>query len=115
MVQTKKFLAMCEMELNDLVEDVQNTIQYAGYKHKNGVISERVYRENLIVYHSQLEAYASFEKILKQAKMRRFEGVNETERFLKERFADTIRHSGYVDRAVSFMERKFKKIREYLQ
>ncbi|MBU1238581.1 hypothetical protein KKF84_00540 [Myxococcota bacterium] len=113
--QIRKFFAMVQVELEDLVEDVNHSIQLAGYKHKMDTISERVYKQNLVVYHSELAAFDTFGKIVNVAKRKKFNSMVEVNNYLKDQFRQAIKSSGYVERAMYFMDRKFKKIGMYME
>ena len=113
--QVRKFFALVQVELEDLVEDVNHSMQLAGYKHKMDAISDRVYKQNLTVYHSELAAFETFGRIVDVAMRKKFDSVPQVSDYLREQFRMAIRKSGYVERAMFFMDRKFKKIGMYME
>jgi FtsZ-binding cell division protein ZapB len=110
----RKFCSLLQIELEDLKEDVNSSIQLSGYKHKQDEISEKIYRENLTVYQSELRAFKEFGKILSTIKNKNFESIPEISKHLKAKYIETIKDSGFVERAMFYIDRKFNKILKYM-
>jgi len=106
----KNFVAILKVEIEDLAADIELLLTENQRKKDAGTITDYVYLENQALFRHELLGVQSFARILAQTDPDTFEKLDDLIVHLR----DAFREGGYV-RAINIcVERKMKKVTQYV-
>jgi len=115
MRETKRYyLKMLRVEIEDLREDINLLIEEYNRLHEKEQLSSYVFSENLIVFRKELLGVDAFFRLLDETDPDRFENLDGLITHLSAAFKDMVRQSGLPAIIGSYVERKLKKVRDYV-
>ncbi len=106
----KNFVAILQIEIEDLQADLELLISENQRKKDAGKITDYVYLENDALYRHELQATRTFQQILTNLDYQKFDKLTD----LIDHLRDAFREGGYV-RAINIcIERKINKVARYV-
>ncbi|NCD31867.1 MAG: hypothetical protein EOL87_00465 [Spartobacteria bacterium] len=110
----KHFLEILAIEMDDLHEDVLFLMSCSAQKNTEGAVTEHVYFGNEVLLRNEMRGFELFKDMCRHINTEEFEGVDELIGALKKGFASAIHENGIAPFIMILIERKMKKVQNYV-
>ena len=110
----KHYLAIMEIELEDLKEDLELMIETCENDINTGKITEHVYMANLTLFRNELLGVGDFMRILNHTNPDDFTDLDAMIASLKIKFCEKIKTLGLAEAVNICINRKLNKVRKYV-
>ncbi len=111
--KVKNFIAILNIELDDLIADINFLIERTRRRHDKGEITNYVFYENQVVFKNELNAINNFKKILARINPEDYNDIPSLMERLRQDFAIAVQKYGYAKAAILYAERKLRKVEKY--
>ena len=110
----KKYLKILRIEIEDLQEDIDELIEQYRKESENGIISNYIFLENLVIFRKELMGLEIFSKILDSVDLDRYGSLDALIDFIRSSFMEKIKECSLIPAIGNFVERKLMKVRKYV-
>jgi hypothetical protein len=109
-----KYLAILQLEMEDLEADIELIIDEYTQRKKNEEITEYVFLENLAVLKKQICGISSFKKIVQSIDPGNYPDIDAFIVDVKVRFKEKIDETGLGQAIYILIKRKIEKVYKYI-
>lgn len=112
--QVRNYLAIIELEMEDLEEDIKYLIDQARKKKSNGTLTNYVFLENQAILKNEIHALECFKKIIKKTNPDDFGNIDGLIKYLRDEFKIIVDANSYAEAILIFTDRKLQKVKNYV-
>jgi hypothetical protein len=110
----KNYLAIFQLEIEDLEEDIQYLIQKGDDRKKNGSLTNYVFLENQAILKNEIHALEYLKKLVRNTDYDNFRSIEGLIQYLREEFRKVVDNHGYAEAILIFIDRKMEKVKNYV-
>jgi hypothetical protein len=110
-----EFIHMLQTELKDLIKDIEMLMKVQKERLENSEITNYVYLENTALFKNEIACLKNFLKYSLRLDLDGFQTYDELGDYIKKEFKNQLEEHCYAQAIESFVDRKLKKITDYIK
>ncbi len=110
----ENYLAIMNLEIDDLEEDINYLIEQGQKKKINGTLTKYVFLENQAILKNEIHALECFKKIIRKIDPDNFRSIDALIEHLRHEFKKVVDTNSYAEAILIFTDRKMQKVKNYV-